>query len=111
MPLVSVVLPAPRSPSRRTTPCSGRMRARSRPAARVSSAECVSTTKLIHGAGELIEQIGGEHGLFSPSFRTEFATASMQPDRGEEGALPVVIVRRGRMLGDESGDHAGEDVA
>src|SRR5947207_16005633 len=66
MPLASVVLPAPRSPIRSTTPRAGSSRASFSPHEMVSSSDRARKVRAgMDGGGKVIEQIGGDEGLLA----------------------------------------------
>src|SRR4029077_1744829 len=115
MPLVSVVLPVPKSPVRRTSTGGWRRLANSLPQRVVSSAECVITSSVTrlqlleeeaagmgNGGGDCRGERAGLVGIFTG----EFGSFAVQIDAQGEDASPVI----GLELRGERGEHSGQDV-
>src|SRR5208283_833568 len=106
MPLASVVFPAPRFPINSTTP--GRNSpARRSPSAMVSaSVEVRYSGTLLHGSGQILEQVGRDETALAEGARADLASQAVQINGGGDG-----LVRMLRELSQETGDHAGEHIA
>src|SRR5258706_6530663 len=99
MPLVSVVLPEPRSPVKRTSTGGRRRLANSLPHCVVSSAECVMTAsltrlqllkELVAGVGNGGGNFGGEQSGLVGSFRCELGGLALQGDGQRENARSII---------------------
>src|SRR6516164_7443885 len=101
MPLASVVLPAPRLPISNTAARGGSSRASISPSAMVSSSDDVRNFgTLLHGRGQVAQQVGGDQALFA-----QFCCPYL-------AGKPVQIHGRGnRLLGvmRELGEKPGEE--
>src|SRR5271154_2358072 len=107
IPLASVVLPAPRLPMSNTAARPGSSRASFSPSAMVSSSDAVRNVgTLLHGRGQVSQQVGCDQTFFTKLRRADLARKSMQIDRRGDG-----LFRIARELRYKSRDKSGEDVA
>src|SRR5689334_3487794 len=114
MPLVSVVLPEPRSPVRRTRTGGRRRLANSLPQRVVSSAECVMTSAMACSGTrlQLLEKLVARAGNGGGNFRGE-QTGLVRVLRGELRGLSVEVNAErkdsGPVIGLELGGDCGEN--
>src|ERR1700720_4782490 len=116
MPLVSVVLPVPRSPVSRTSTGGFSRLANSRPQRVVSSAECVMTSsitplqlleKFMARSGDGCGNIGGQQAGLVGYRGGQFGRFAMEVDAQGERASPIVCFE----LGGQRGEQSGQDIA
>src|SRR5579872_1737197 len=82
IPLASVVLPAPRLPMSKTAARRGISRATFSPSAIVSSSEVVRYVgTLLHGLGEISQQVSGNEAFLSQGRRANLAGKAVQINR------------------------------